>query len=362
MNDQTDVGRTVISVTNATTPVAAIDLFGTNRTKITGWERYALNLYGALAVSAPLDLKIAALESSPSTSSRVDHLRRALWHYFVGTKTDLAASGASIYHATTFPPGLVPRNVKVVWTVHDDLILGGHAEFARRGGIVWNRLARRRLHRVDAFVTSTHTVRGELIALGVDPAKIHLVSAPSTPLAAATTAPTVTTLSGETVTLPERFVLVVGTLEPRKRVDLSTKIAAQAGLPIVLVGHHSNVDLSTLNANTLLAAGVSDGELAWCYDNAVALLSTSAYEGINLPLFEAAERGLPVVASDIDVHRELAGKLTDRVKLVDPIDTYAAAAALVAAVGAGRQAPMRILASYDELAEQHLAIYRGLCS
>jgi len=359
LSDQNHALSTVDLVTTPN-PLVAVDLFGTNRAKITGWERYALNLYQALVDAHPSDLTLWPLKRGAAGSSRFDHLRRALTHYFFSTRHDLAGTHPRVFHATTFPPGFVPRHTKVVWTVHDDLILGGHREFARRGAVIWNRLAQARLARVDAFVTSTQTVRRELVALGVPEEKIHLVSAPSNPLPAATNAPSVTHVDGSPAMLPSQFVLVVGTLEPRKRVDLASRIAARAGLPILLVGHRSNVDLSTLAPGTLLASGVSDGELAWCYENASALLSASAYEGINMPLFEAAERGLQVVASNIDVHRELAGEYIDRVALVDPINEDLAASVLAERVAVGRVAPREILATYATLAEQHLAIYRSL--
>jgi alpha-1,2-rhamnosyltransferase len=50
-----------------------------------------------------------------------------------------------------------------------------------------------------------------------------------------------------------------------------------------------------------------DHELDYAYRHAVGLVTTSLAEGFNLPIVEALSRGCPVLASDIAVHREVAG-------------------------------------------------------
>ena len=51
----------------------------------------------------------------------------------------------------------------------------------------------------------------------------------------------------------------------------------------------------------------TDAEIALCYQNASALIAASVAEGFGLPLVEAALHGLPVIASDIPVFREVGG-------------------------------------------------------
>jgi len=54
-------------------------------------------------------------------------------------------------------------------------------------------------------------------------------------------------------------------------------------------------------------ADLADSELVWCYRNARALVFASHIEGFGLPLIEAMHHGLPVLASDIPIHHEVAG-------------------------------------------------------
>jgi len=52
---------------------------------------------------------------------------------------------------------------------------------------------------------------------------------------------------------------------------------------------------------------LSDAELDWCYEHASCLVYPSLAEGYGLPIAEAGWRGLPVLLSDTEIHREVAG-------------------------------------------------------
>jgi alpha-1,2-rhamnosyltransferase len=52
---------------------------------------------------------------------------------------------------------------------------------------------------------------------------------------------------------------------------------------------------------------VEDAELDFCYRNSASLITASYAEGFNLPIIESLQRGRPVLAADIPVHREVAG-------------------------------------------------------
>jgi O-antigen biosynthesis alpha-1,2-rhamnosyltransferase len=64
---------------------------------------------------------------------------------------------------------------------------------------------------------------------------------------------------------------------------------------------------------------LSDRELALCYQSSRALVFSSFVEGFGLPLIEALDRGLPVLASDIPVFREVVGRFATFFDLADPI-------------------------------------------
>jgi alpha-1,2-rhamnosyltransferase len=53
---------------------------------------------------------------------------------------------------------------------------------------------------------------------------------------------------------------------------------------------------------------IEDGELDYCYRRSASLITASFAEGFNLPIVESLQRGRPVLAADIPVHREVAGR------------------------------------------------------
>lgn len=72
-----------------------------------------------------------------------------------------------------------------------------------------------------------------------------------------------------------------------------------------------------LNQRLYMLNDLTDDELEFCYENADALIFASYVEGFGLPLVEAAQRGLPVLCSDIPVFREVGGKNCEYFKLED---------------------------------------------
>ncbi|MBV0932306.1 glycosyltransferase family 4 protein [Marinobacterium weihaiense] len=75
---------------------------------------------------------------------------------------------------------------------------------------------------------------------------------------------------------------------------------------------------------------LDDREVGYSYDNAKALVFPSIVEGFGLPILESLNRGLPVLASDTPVHREVGGEqvgyfsLDDHKSLLRWIETFEA--------------------------------------
>jgi hypothetical protein len=65
-------------------------------------------------------------------------------------------------------------------------------------------------------------------------------------------------------------------------------------------------ELSKLAPNIVFTGNVSGGELDYLYQECEALFFPSEYEGLGLPVLEAAEKNKPVACSDIAVFREMS--------------------------------------------------------
>ena len=115
--------------------------------------------------------------------------------------------------------------------------------------------------------------------------------------------------------------LLVSTLEPRKNhayaLDAFEKLWAQDSKATLFfigrIGWKCDRLLDriknhpALNQKLFFFTDVDDTELEYCYQKARATLMPSHTEGFGLPLVEALQRGIPVMASDLPVFREICG-------------------------------------------------------
>ena len=221
------------------------------------------------------------------------------------------------------------RDLRAVFFVHD-LIPISHPEYGRAGEAARHAQRMETIARHAAHVVvnsadvgarfSAHLAERGLAArsvtvapLGIEP--VFLEKIDGTPAFARPT------------------FLVCGTIEARKNHLLLLQIwrglAERHGAEaprLVVVGRRgweaeNVVDMLERGpasaAHVVEVAGLSTPGLARLMRAATALLMPSFIEGYGLPIVEAAASGLPVVASDIPVHREVASRFAH---LIDPLD------------------------------------------
>lgn len=238
-------------------------------------------------------------------------------------------NGATYHSPNYFLPAY---HGPMVATVHDLSIVRfpqTHPAARRR---YFDLAFRRSLDRADALITDSETVRQELIAdYSVAPQRvtaIHLgVDASFRPHAEGELRPVLARHG----LVRGQYVLSVGTLEPRKRLD--QLITAYAGLPVQLRTRFPLVLTGArgwLNERVrpLIERGQTEGWLRYLgfvpqadlpaiYAGAHAFAMISIYEGFGLPLLEAMASGVPVLTSD----RSCMPEVTDGAALlVDPDD------------------------------------------
>lgn len=123
--------------------------------------------------------------------------------------------------------------------------------------------------------------------------------------------------------LPERYLLFLGTLQPRKNIARLAQAYARANVDAALVlagGQGWLYDPAWVAGvpNVILPGYVDDADKGALYAGAMALVFPSLYEGFGFPVLEAMLCGTPVVCSRTSSLPELAG---DAALLVNPLDT-----------------------------------------
>lgn len=233
--------------------------------------------------------------------------------------------GAEILHAVNHaavPPAA--EGQRLVVTVHDLAVERFPRLFPRSWRLLYRLGLRAAVRRATAILTPSRNTAEDLLSrTGVDPARLHVVPlAPALPSGPLDVDETLSRLK-----VPSRFVLFVGTLEPRKnlvRLVRAYRRVAANGLPhaLVLAGplgwHHEALmrELALEGPGEIVMTGPLSGEeVDALYRAADVFAYPSLYEGFGIPVAEAMARGVPTVASATSSIPEVAG---DAALGVDP--------------------------------------------
>lgn len=289
-----------------------------------GIGRYTTILAGELH-DAGVDLTAFAAgprpEVLPEGVSFVDlgaprgRLRTEAWAWLRRPRLDL---DVDLVHAPSLsipPTGGRP----LVVTIHDLAFLRLPQYFTVHG----LRFHERGLHiardEADVVIVPSRFVADELITEGFEPGRVHVARHGMNPPGARDDADV--TAAVARLGIDGRYLLFVGTLEPRKGVDTLVEAFRQVrrthrDVRLVVVGARGWGKPPDLDRPGVVHLGhVSDDDLDALYRRADALVYPSHYEGFGLPALEAMARGCPVVTSSASSLPEVVG---DAGLLVDP--------------------------------------------
>ncbi|MGH7504216.1 MAG: glycosyltransferase family 4 protein, partial [Longimicrobiales bacterium] len=192
----------------------------------------------------------------------------------------------------------------------------------------------------DVIVAVSHSARRDLLAVhNLPPERVTVVHEAAAPWFRPVGDPVRRARVRMRYALPERFVLYVGAIEPRKnlrRLVQAFATARSCGVPhdLVCVGPYgwssrdlySEVDRLGLRRAVHFTGYIPIEDLPAIYSLSDLFVFPSIYEGFGLPVIEAMACGTPVITSNTSSLDEIAAGAADT---VDPLDPEALAAAIV---------------------------------
>ncbi len=216
------------------------------------------------------------------------------------------------------------RHSKKAVIIHDICFMKYPEYVEDKNRAFLDRVATHSMKRADMIISNSQFTTSELVAhAGVPREKIVTIDIP------VDTASFLPELDRGPRRLAERYhitkpyILSLGTLEPRK--NLTTLVEAYCRLPLEIRKQYSLVlagkwGWKTEALRTLIEQKQSEGydiitpghidheDKCTFYRNASFFCLTTHYEGFGMPLLEALHCGVPTVAVDIPVLREVGGK------------------------------------------------------
>ena len=224
-----------------------------------------------------------------------------------GIVADLKRDGIQLFHGLSgeLPFGIRKRGIKSVVTIHD-LIFLRHPEFYNPIDVqIYKWKFRQTIKEADYIIAISECTKRDILEYGgnlVSEDKITLIYQSCSPRFNTSQNYKTSNLNSKL----GRYVLSVGSIEPRKNTMLALKALHHLpdDISLVLVGRHTAYTdklIQYARANGLghrlhILHGVPDTDLPALYAGAECFVYPSVYEGFGIPIIEAISCGLPVVA------------------------------------------------------------------
>lgn len=360
--------------------------------KHAGLGRYAGEIARALANDSEIDLSLffnrqgqAALPDylshMPYTSLNIGNKpwrMGVLLSQLARWPMDKTFGAKDIFHATNHLLAHF-RRARTVFTLHD-LIFLRYPQYHLPYNRWYLSLAMPRfLRAADMIVTPSECSRQDAIKFySLPESKIKVIYEAAAPHFQPATDAIELKRVGQKYNLPARFMLHVGTIEPRKNLTrlldaFQSLLVDHPDLKLVLVGKKGwlydsffqRLQALGLQECVIFPGYVAEADLPAFYHLAECFVFPSLYEGFGLGPLEAMACGTPVVASNAASLPEVVGNAG---LLIDPADTAALATALRRVLA---DAPLRAdlkqrsiaragQFSWQNAAEQLKAVYRTL--
>lgn len=234
------------------------------------------------------------------------------------------SNGVDIFHTQYIAPFWLPKKTKLVLTIHD-ISFNFFPRYIKKSDLFFLKtLLPRSIKRADKIVTVSESEKKNIIDFyKIPPEKVEF------------------TYNGvdferfnrsysdeekerirEKYNLPEKFILYIGTLQPRKNIpalieafNIFSEKYNQKNLKLVLAGNRKArnfdkridklIERYQLQGKIIFPGWIDEDDKPILLQSARCFVFPSLYEGFGIPIIEAMAAGTPVVCSDIPALREI---------------------------------------------------------
>jgi glycosyltransferase involved in cell wall biosynthesis len=273
-------------------------------------EHLQLNLYAPDEGRDDLRQQIVNREKVKFVYPEGLHFRfqRDLWRT-KGVVKQLKKDGVQLYHGLSgeLPAGLKAAGIPGVVTIHD-LIFLRHPEYYHWWDVeIYRRKFKSTLKEASRIIAISECTKRDILYYGDFPEdKIDVIYQGCSNRFRKSVSEADKNRVKAKYNLSDNFVLNVGSIEARKNVLLAVKALGCLldSFRMVIVGKHTKytdeviayVKKNGLEDRVQILHGIPDDDLPVIYHLAKVFVYPSRYEGFGIPIIEAIQTGLPVVA------------------------------------------------------------------
>jgi len=285
--------------------------------KETGNERYWKNL--ALSLAKFINPKNIILYSNlpkeklPKEFQKfiifTPKFKNGFFRIFFGFNQAIKKFKPDLIHVQNFAP--FKKTIPIINTVHDVCFKTYPETFSKKSKIAFNFFFESSLKKSDAVVVPSYFVKNMLLKYYpfLDEKKIFVTYEAADPIFKyIKNKDKVRFFLKKRFNINNNYFLVVGNIEPRKRpkeiIYAFKKILKRYPKTLLVFAGPNKLKLKE-EKNIRILEYVSDKELNYLYNGALALIYFSLCEGFGLPLVEALKTKTPIICSDIPVFKEI---------------------------------------------------------
>ncbi len=327
-----------------------------NRTGLGNYSRFVLNGLCRLApqlhllLYAPNPKKTQALDGLDRESAVSMRFPQTLWGKCLrslwrlwGMTRDLERDGVQLYHGLSneLPLNIHrAKGVKTIVTIHDLIFLRYPQYYKPVSRWIYHYKFRRACRLADRIIAVSECTKRDIIHFfGTPEEKIEVVYQGCDEQFRQTATEAQKTAVRERYSLPERYILYVGSIEERKNLMLLAQALKEIDqkefedIEVIAVGRRTKyadkveafVKGNGLSSRFRMVSGVPFPDLPALYQMATLFVYPSRFEGFGIPLLEALCSGTPVIGCTGSCLEEAGGPSS---LYVDPDDPQALAQAI----------------------------------
>ncbi|MDR3062253.1 MAG: glycosyltransferase family 4 protein, partial [Dysgonamonadaceae bacterium] len=274
-------------------------------------EYYSDNKYLLFAPEKKDNPRLQTLQSRKNVSfvypSGIAGLFPSFWR-MTGIKTDLREYSPEIYHGLSgeLPIGIAKTGIKSVVTIHDLIFLRYPEYYKSWDREIYTRKFRYACEYSDKIIAISECTKKDVISFfNIPEEKIAVVYQGCHPDFGKKATDEKKQEVTQKYKLPPKYLLSVGSIEPRKNLLLAVKALQKLEQDIHLVAVGKKTPYQVEVEQYAAQSGISErlhilnkvplDDLPACYQLASVFLYPSFFEGFGIPVIEALHSGVPVI-------------------------------------------------------------------